>query len=103
MTPEARVDAILAPMPDYKAGKAGRPSDAYRRLRLEILSHVRGAAAQERERCARLVEERAGRYPEDVFPADGTSRDAIAGTALRRILPELAAELREEPDTEEGA
>jgi len=30
-------------------------------------------------------------YPDDVFPEDGTSRDAIAGTALRKVLTASAA------------
>jgi hypothetical protein len=36
----------------------------------------------------------AANYPEDVFPADGTSRDAIAGAALRRLLPIIASDIR---------
>ena len=34
------------------------------------------------------------RYPVDIFPPDGTSKDAIAGTALRRIMPSVAYDIR---------
>jgi hypothetical protein len=35
---------------------------------------------------AEALEELAGRYPADVFPAGSDSRDAISGTALRTVL-----------------
>ena len=44
--------------------------------------------------AADVVERQAGYYPEDVFPADGTSTDAISAKALRVCLPALAAALR---------
>jgi hypothetical protein len=46
------------------------------------------------ESCAQFVEWCATRYPEDVFPANSMSRDAAAGTALRLMLPRIAAEMR---------
>lgn len=44
--------------------------------------------------AAEVVEQQAGYYPEDVFPPDGTSVDAISAKALRVCLPALAAALR---------
>jgi hypothetical protein len=45
-------------------------------------------ATRLREQIAAHVEAIAENYPEDVFPADGTSRDAIGGTAMARELRE---------------
>lgn len=44
--------------------------------------------------AAEVVERQAGYYPEDVFPADGTSAEAISAKALRVCLPAVAAALR---------
>lgn len=49
--------------------------------------------------CAGAIERRAENYPEDVFPEDSTSRDAIAGSAMRDMLPRLAKMLRERERT----
>ena len=46
------------------------------------------------ELCANFVEWCATRYPADVFPAEGSSKDAASGTALRLMLPRIAEELR---------
>ena len=35
---------------------------------------------------AKALEDLAAHYPADIFTEDGTSRDAIAGTALRTVL-----------------
>lgn len=35
---------------------------------------------------AEALEDLAARYPADIFPDDGTSRDAISGSALRTVL-----------------
>jgi hypothetical protein len=59
-----------------------------------IASLVAQARAEERERCVGIVEDWAGNYPPDVFPGDSDSRDAIAGTALRTVLPRVAERLR---------
>ena len=46
------------------------------------------------EKAAEVLEDLANRDPKSVFPPDGTSRDAISGTALRAVLTALAAEYR---------
>ena len=40
----------------------------------------------------------ASNYPADVFPADSTTRDGIAGTAIREVLTRRAAALRGDGD-----
>ena len=52
------------------------------------------AAAAERERIAVQVDALAANYPEDVFLPDGTSRDAIGGTAMRHAYRNAAREIR---------
>ena len=56
------------------------------------------------ERAADVCEKWAKNYPSDVFPAESDSRDAIAGAALRVMLPRVAQCIRERllPDLEEG-
>jgi hypothetical protein len=49
-----------------------------------------------RESIAAHVEALAANYPEDVFPADGTSRDAIGGTAMRHAYRNAARSIRED-------
>ena len=48
-----------------------------------------------RGRLAARMDDLAGNYPEDVFPPDGTSRDAIGGTAMRYAYRNAAREIRE--------
>ena len=52
-------------------------------------------AADLREQIATAVEALADNYPEDVFPPDGTSRDAIGGTAMRHAYRNAARVIRE--------
>ena len=49
-----------------------------------------------REQIAAHVEAIADNYPEDVFPSDGTSRDAISGTAMRHAYRNAARSVRED-------
>jgi hypothetical protein len=49
-----------------------------------------------REIIAAHVEAIADNYPEDVFPPDGTSRDAIGGTAMRHAYRNAARSIRED-------
>ena len=53
------------------------------------------ADADLREQIAAHVEAIAENYPEDVFPPDGTSRDAISGTAMRHAYRNAARSIRE--------
>ena len=46
------------------------------------------------EAAAVLLEDRSKEYPASVFPTESTTRDGIAGTTLRFVLPGLAAEIR---------
>jgi len=68
-------------------------SDDQRELDMRIGEAV---AAVERERIARQVEDVAANYPEDVFPPDSGSRDAISGTAMRHAYRNAARAIREE-------
>ncbi len=49
-------------------------------------------------RIAEVLEKYAGNYPEDVFPADSDSREAIAGTAMRHAYLNAARLARDEVD-----
>jgi len=49
---------------------------------------------------AAWLRDKAKNYPADVFTPDGTSKDAIAGTALRTVLLALARSLDGEQTTE---
>lgn len=53
------------------------------------------SAASLRERIAAAVEAIAANYPEDVFPPDSDSRDAIGGTAMRHAYRNAARVIRE--------
>lgn len=53
-------------------------------------------AAAERERIAAQMDAYAGNYPEDTFPPDGISRDAIGGTAMRHAYRNAARLIRQE-------
>jgi hypothetical protein len=53
-------------------------------------------SADLREQIAAAVEAIADNYPEDVFPPDGTSRDAIGGTAMRHAYRNAARFIRED-------
>lgn len=62
---------------------------------------VRGAELERvREACARLCDEWARAYPEDVFPPpppppEPVSRDAVAGSMGRHVTRGLAKQIRE--------
>lgn len=53
-------------------------------------------AAAERERIGAHLEDLAGNYPEDVFPAGSGSRDAISGSAMRHAYRNAARSVRED-------
>lgn len=55
-----------------------------------------------RESCGDHLEKLAEHYPEDTFPEDGQTPEAIAGTALRKMLPKFADVIREGPGDENG-
>jgi hypothetical protein len=57
----------------------------------EALALVRRAALEE---SAALIESLAANYPADIWPEDSDVRDAIAATALRKMLPRFAASIR---------
>ena len=57
---------------------------------------ARAAIGPERERIALRMEELAANYPEDVFPPESDSRDAISGTAMRHAYRTAARLIREE-------
>ena len=57
---------------------------------------ARAVAAAEREACAQHLEALAANYPPDIFPPNGTSRDAIGGSAMRHALTNAARSLRED-------
>jgi hypothetical protein len=59
------------------------------------------AAAAGRERIAAAIEALAANYPEDVFPPDSDTRDAIGGTAMRHAYRNMARTVREMPGSEE--
>jgi hypothetical protein len=64
--------------------------------RWEIDARLGDGAPSDVERIAAFVERRAQAYPEDVFLPGGSSRDAIAADTLRKMLPQIAVEIREE-------
>ena len=53
------------------------------------------SATEGRERIACYIDSLAANYPEDVFTAEGTSRDAIGGTAMRHAYRNAARSIRE--------
>lgn len=61
------------------------------------------ADAGMREQIAAAVEAIADNYPEDVFPSDGTSRDAIGGAAMRHAYRNAARTIREAVPSSEDA
>ena len=65
-------------------------------IRAQVEREIAGAVAAERERCAQHLEVLAANYPSDLFRSDGTSRDAISGTAMRHALYTAAGLLRQE-------
>ena len=65
----------------------------------EISARVRGYVEEERERCAKLVEDWAKAYPasmfgEPEFGKHGPTVDSCSAKALRTILPTIAEEIR---------
>jgi hypothetical protein len=62
----------------------------------DLARQLQEARRAERERVAAHVEELAGNYPEDVFPAHSDSRDAIGGTAMRHAYRNVARTIRED-------
>jgi len=69
---------------------------AWQTLSDERARKIAGAvAAAEQERIARQIDSFAANYPEDVFTAEGTSRDAIGGTAMRHAYRNAARSIRE--------
>jgi len=61
------------------------------------------AVLAEMERCAKIVDEWATRYPVDIFGDPpkgfhGATTDACSAKALRTILPNVAAAIREGRD-----
>ena len=90
-----------------EAGNDGRDRPMFlaawaeRDPRLQALdeSMAEAVAAEVREQVAARMDELAANYPEDVFPADGTSGDAIGGAAMRHAYRNAARTIREEtPD-----
>jgi hypothetical protein len=63
------------------------------RMRAALEAVAGDFAAVARREVADFVRRRALTYPADVFPADSTSRDGIAGATLRDMLPRLADEI----------
>jgi hypothetical protein len=61
-----------------------------------VTAATRTIVAAERERIAKHLATLAGNYPEDVFPPDGNSRDAISGTAMRHAYRNAARSVRED-------
>jgi hypothetical protein len=61
-----------------------------------IAAAEREAVTADRERIAGQIEALAANYPEDVFPPDGISPDAIGGTAMRHAYRNAARVIREE-------
>lgn len=85
---EADIDAFLAAaIRDYN-------DDIHRDAVREGLAAVMPAIC--RRAIAAKLTQIAACYPADVFPPDGTSRDAVSGTALRVVLSAQAALYRGE-------
>lgn len=98
---EAAIDAAMAACPDQQITlglwEPAISRKDMRRVLVAAAPHIAAdAVAAERERCAQRLDDYAGNYPEDVFPPDGTSPDAIGGTAMRHAYRNAAALLRQE-------
>lgn len=79
--------------------RTGKPMNA---ILTEAVRRLMADAGM-REQIAAAVEAIADNYPEDVFPSDGTSRDAIGGTAMRHAYRNAARTIREAVPSSEDA
>jgi len=80
----------VAQASQFLPGEGAVESDVYLRRQLAAVLTLA------REQFAAQVEAIAANYPEDVFPPDSESRDAIGGTAMRHAYRNAARWIRED-------
>jgi len=68
----------------------------------DVCEAIQAAVAEEREQCAKILDDWPSHYPTDIFiqpPSGqhGKTVDACSAAAIRAICPNIAAAIREQP------